>query len=90
MAEKTTGGPTGSGIREELAARKRKRSLLLGAGAGVAAIALVAGVTLAVTGVDDDGDAQAERQSLKLATSEDNAYFDAVAEVAGEKGVDVE
>ena len=59
MAEKTTGGPTGSGIREELAARKRKRSLLLGA--GVAAIALVAGVTLAVTG-DDDGDAQAERQ----------------------------
>ncbi|HJG79004.1 MAG TPA: MetQ/NlpA family ABC transporter substrate-binding protein [Brevibacterium senegalense] len=90
MAEKTTGGPTGSGIREELAARKRKRSLLLGAGAGVAAIALVAGVTLAVTGGDDDGDAQAERQSLKLATSEDNAYFDAVAEVAGEKGVDVE
>ena len=46
MAE--TAGAQGSGIREELAGRRRKRNILLGVGAGVAAIAVVAGVTLAV------------------------------------------
>ena len=59
-------------------------------GAGVAAIAVVAGVTLAVTGGDGDGAGSEERLSLRLATSEDNAYFDAVAEVAGENGLDVD
>ena len=88
MADTT--GTQGSGIREELAGRRRKRNILLGVGAGVAAIAVVAGVTLAVTGNDGDGAGSEERLSLRLATSEDNAYFDAVAEVAGENGLDVE
>ena len=88
MAE--TAGAQGSGIREELAGRRRKRNILLGVGAGVAAIAVVAGVTLAVTGGDGDGAGSEERLSLRLATSEDNAYFDAVAEAAGENGLDVE
>ena len=88
MAETT--GAQGSGIREELAGRRRKRNILLGVGAGVAAIAVVAGVTLAVTGGDGDGAGSEERLSLRLATSEDNAYFDAVAEAAGENGLDVE
>lgn len=91
MVEKTTGDAKASGIREDLAGRKRKRSIAIGVGAGVAAIALIAGVTIAVTGNGDDGAVTTEEQlSLRLATSEDNAYLDTVADVAQEKGLDVE
>lgn len=91
MAEKTTGGATSSGIREELAGRKRKRNIVIGVGAGIAAIALITGGTIALTGNgDDDAGVSDEQLSLRLATSEDNAYLDTVADVAQEKGLDVE
>ena len=88
MAE--TAGAQGSGIREELAGRRRKRNILLGVGAGVAAIAVVAGVTLAVTGGDGDGAGSEERLSLRRAPAVHNAYFAAGGAVAGEHGLDVD
>src|SRR5690625_5106211 len=90
MVEKTTGGAAPSGIREELAGRKRKRNIAIGVGAGIATIALITGGTIALTGNGDDAGATDEQLSLRLATSEDNAYLDTVADVAQEKGLDVE
>src|SRR5699024_6573570 len=74
----------------ELSAKRRNRTIAVAAGA--AAVALVAGIAvIAVRGGGDDDAAAAgsDRLSLSLATDEDSATNDTIAQVAAEKGLDV-
>lgn len=85
-------------LRDALSAdkRRRRRGWTIAIG-GVAAAAVIGGGVLAANLIIPKGSAAAalpgapaERLSLKIATAEDSSYQDAIAEVAEEKGLDLE
>jgi len=73
---------------------KKKRNIFITVAVVVVAALVVGGVflfnSLGGQKAEADGDAPAERLSLRLATAEDSAFQDAIKEVAAEKGLDVE
>ena len=87
--------PVTSELRAAVSAGGKKRRTILITVASVVVVAALAVVTLFVTGVFGGGSSPAEagekeRLSLRLAVSEDNDFQAAIAEVAAEKGLDVE
>lgn len=80
-------------LRASLEQSAKRRNRTVGVIAGVAAIALIAGIaviTLRGGGDEDAAAAGSDRLSLSLATDEDSATNDTIAEVAAENGLDVE
>jgi ABC-type metal ion transport system, periplasmic component/surface antigen len=89
----TPNDPAPSELRAAVAGgRKRRNILLIALGAVVVAALVVGG--LVVGGVFGGGSTaeagEGERLSLRLAVSQDSRFQDAIAEVAAEKGLDVE
>ncbi len=81
-------------------AKKKRRNLIIGV-AAVAVVALGAGGAVIAANLSNDGngaataaggspEAGAEFEPLRIAVGEDNAYTDAISEVAAEKGLEVE
>jgi D-methionine transport system substrate-binding protein len=86
--------PATSELRSAVSAGTTKRRNILLAVGGVLVVAALAVGALFVTGVFGGGSAaeagEQERLSLRLAVSEDTDFQTAIAEVAAEKGLDVE
>ena len=85
-----------SELRAALSRDSRRTKTVWGVVLGVVAVGAIAGgVALAAGAAKDDSVAAAasgatERLSLRIATAEDTAYQDAIADVAAEKGLDIE
>lgn len=80
-----------SDLRSALEASKKRRRTTLFSILGVATVAVIAGGIALGVNLGSSGDATAsDRLHLKIATSEDNSYTDAVTLVAAEKGLDID
>lgn len=91
--------PSGSSdLRTAVTAGNKRRRNIIVAIAGVVTVGLVAGAVAIAVNLSSgastaaaDGAAPAdERLSVRIATAEDSEFQDAIAEVAAEKGLDVE
>jgi D-methionine transport system substrate-binding protein len=86
--------PAASELRSAVSASSTKRRTILIVIGSVLAVAALAVGTLFVTGVFGGGSpaeaGEEERLSLRLAVSQDSDFQTAIAEVAAEKGLDVE